>query len=62
MKKVLLFVVVIVGLGFTSCSKTECECTINGTTTVYDEDDAEELGFEGDFKEACEDSEPCKVK
>ena len=32
MKKVLLFAVVIGGLAFTSCSKSECECTYAGTT------------------------------
>jgi hypothetical protein len=39
MKKVLLFAAVVVGLGFTSCSKSECECTIGGETTTYTEDD-----------------------
>ena len=62
MKKVLLFAAVILGLGFTSCSKTECECTVAGTTKVYTEDDAEELGFQGDFEEACKNSAACKVK
>jgi len=34
MKKVLLFAAVVVGLGFTSCSKSECECTILGVTVT----------------------------
>ena len=34
MKKVLLFAVVAAGLTFTSCSKSECECTILGTTVT----------------------------
>jgi len=62
MKKVLLFAVIVGGLAFTSCSKTECECTFLGTTVTYTEDDAEKLGLEGDFKEACEKAEGCKVK
>ena len=36
MKKVLLFVVVVGGLTFTSCSKSGCECTIAGTTISED--------------------------
>ena len=62
MKKVLLFAAVVVGLAFTSCSKTECECTYGGVTFTYDEDTAEEAGFTGDFKEACEADDDCKVK
>lgn len=37
MKKVLLFAVVIGGLAFTSCSKSSCECTVLGTSTVTDD-------------------------
>ena len=33
MNKLLLFAVVVGALAFTSCSKDECECTINGQTT-----------------------------
>jgi hypothetical protein len=52
MKKVLLFAVVLTGaMAFTSCGSDECECTVNGVTTTYDEDDA---GSSGDLKEACE--------
>ena len=40
MKKLLLFAIIIGGsVTFTSCSKDECECTVNGVTTTYDEDD-----------------------
>lgn len=50
MKKVLLFAVVLAGTAaFTSCGSDECECTINGVTQTYDEDD-----YDGDFKEACD--------
>tara|TARA_B100000809_G_scaffold96463_1_gene95009 strand:- start:3212 stop:3415 length:204 start_codon:yes stop_codon:yes gene_type:complete len=41
MKKVLLFVVIVGGLVFTSCSKkTDCECTVDGTTTSTSLDEA----------------------
>ena len=36
MKKVLLFAAVVVGLGFTSCSKSECECTVLGVSTTVE--------------------------
>ena len=49
MKKVLLFAVVVGGLAFTSCSKSECECTVDGETTTITEDEAG-----GDLEEACE--------
>ena len=49
MKKVLLFAVVVGGLAFTSCSKSECECTVNGETTTITEDDANGA----DLEEAC---------
>lgn len=50
MKKVLLFAVVLAGtVAFTSCGSDECECTINGVTQTYSEDD-----YEGDIKEACD--------
>lgn len=50
MKKVLLFAVVLTGaLAFTSCGSDECECTVGGTTTTYDEDDADGE----DLEEAC---------
>lgn len=40
MKKLLLFAIIIGGsVAFTSCSKDECECTVNGETTTYNEDD-----------------------
>ena len=40
MKKLLLFAIIIGGsVAFTSCSKDECECTVGGVTTTYDEDD-----------------------
>jgi hypothetical protein len=61
MKKVLLFTVVLAGLGFTSCSKDDCECTQDGITITFEEADAEELGVEGNFKDACEASEYCKL-
>lgn len=51
MKKVLLFAVVVGGLAFTSCSKSECECTIGGETTTYTEDDVEDGG---DLEKGCE--------
>lgn len=61
MKKVLLFAVVLTGaLAFTSCGSDECECTAGGTTTTITEDEAEDAGFEGDFKESCE-AAGCKV-
>ncbi len=50
MKKVLLFAVVIAGaVAFTSCGKDKCECTYNGQTETFDEDDANG----GDLEEAC---------
>jgi hypothetical protein len=61
MKKVLLFVAVVAGLGFTSCSKSDCECTVGGTTITVTEDEWKQLGGEGDFKEGCEGSEGCKL-
>ncbi len=49
MKKVLLFAVVLTGaVAFTSCGSDKCECTVNGSTETYDEDDAD-----GDLEEAC---------
>ncbi|MDG1476133.1 MAG: hypothetical protein P8Q14_03225 [Vicingaceae bacterium] len=63
MKKVLLFAVVVGGLAFTSCSKSECECTFDGVTTVYEEGDPEIVLADGQsFEDACKESEPCKLK
>ena len=69
MKKVLLFAVVVGGLAFTSCSKSECECTVNGETTTYTEDDVE---GGGDLEEGCnalntlykafDDADGCEMK
>jgi hypothetical protein len=53
MKKVLLFAVVVAGLGFTSCSKNECECTLSGTTTIYTEEDLQEGQ---NISDACDDA------
>jgi len=61
MKKVLLFAAVAVGLGFTSCSKSSCECTGGGITITLDEDELKALGGEGDFKDGCEEAEGCKI-
>ena len=62
MKKVLLFAVV-GGLAFTSCSKSECECTFDGVTTVYEEGAPEIVLSDGQsFEDACKESEPCKLK
>ena len=58
MKKVLLFAVVVAGLGFTSCSKSDCECTVNGETTTVSGDKYE---GEGDWKDSCNDVEGCKA-
>lgn len=51
MKKVLLFAVILTGaLAFTSCGSDECECTYNGKTETYSEDDADG----DDLEKACE--------
>ena len=48
--KVLLFAIILGGtVAFTSCGSDKCECTINGVTETYDEDD-----YDGDLKEACD--------
>ncbi|MCB0402171.1 MAG: hypothetical protein KDD41_08810 [Flavobacteriales bacterium] len=50
MKKVLLFAVILGGaVAFTSCGKDECECTYNGQTETFNEDDVNG----GDLEEAC---------
>ena len=50
MKKLLLFAVVLTGaVAFTSCGSDKCECTVGGTTTTYDEDDANG----SDLEDAC---------
>jgi hypothetical protein len=50
MKKVLLFAIVLGGaLTFTSCGSDECECTVNGVTETYTEDDA----GDGSLEDAC---------
>ncbi len=62
MKKVLLFAVILTGaVAFTSCGSKDCECTYNGTTTTISEDEASELGFEGDFEDACKADDNCKL-
>jgi len=54
MKKLLLFAIILGGaVAFTSCSKDECECTIAGTTTTYDEDD---IDNGQSLKDACSDA------
>ena len=50
MKKVLLFTVIVAGLGFTSCSKSECECDVAGQTETITEDDVNGA----DLKESCD--------
>ena len=42
MKKLLLFAVVVGALAFTSCSKDECECTVNGQTSSTKDVDKDE--------------------
>ena len=54
MKKVLLFAVLVAGLGFTSCSKSDCECTVSGVTTVYTDDDLE---AGENMKDACDEAD-----
>lgn len=50
MKKVLLFAVVLTGaVAFTSCGSDKCECTVNGVTETFDEDDADGA----DLEDAC---------
>ncbi len=61
MKKVLLFAVVVAGLGFTSCSKSSCECTYGGATITIEESEAKDNGFEGDFQDACKEDPDCKL-
>ena len=65
MKKVLLFAVVVAGLGFTSCSKNDCECTLDGVSTVYTLDDANEGATEeidqDQFESLCELGTDCKM-
>jgi len=61
MKKVLLFLAVVAGLGFTSCSKSGCECTQDGNTFTLTEDEFKEAGGTGDFKDACKEDEECKL-
>ncbi|MDB4534582.1 hypothetical protein N9242_06900 [Vicingaceae bacterium] len=41
MKKVLLLTIVLGGLAFTSCSKSECECTIAGSTVTEEASSSE---------------------
>jgi len=52
MKKLLLFVVVLGAITFTSCSKDECECTIAGVTKTYTDKD-KPAGTTGSLKDAC---------
>jgi hypothetical protein len=52
MKKVLLFAVVVAGLGFTSCSKSACECTTNGETTKTEDVEQEECDAASEILEA----------
>jgi len=61
MKKVLLSTIVLLGIGFTSCSKSSCECAVNGDTKVYTEEEFKDLGYEGDFEQECKDAQDCKV-
>ena len=60
MKKVLLFAAVVVGLGFTSCSKSACECTTNGETTKNDDVDKDDCDAASAILEAF-DSGSCKM-
>jgi len=56
MKKVLLFAVIVCGLAFTSCSKSDCECTIGGVTTTFNEDDRPD-GETQSIKDACNEAD-----
>jgi hypothetical protein len=50
MKKLLLFAFIIGGsFAVMSCGKDECECTVNGTTDTFDEDDVSS----GSVSDAC---------
>jgi hypothetical protein len=61
MKKVLLFAVVVAGLGFTSCSKSDCECTEDGVTFTITEDQWKTAVGTGDFKDGFKESDTCKL-
>jgi len=63
MKKVLLFAIVIGSMvAFTSCSKSECECTVSGQTVNYGEISSDECD---DFESVLKFSDPsasCSLK
>ncbi|MEJ6736971.1 MAG: hypothetical protein QNK84_08030 [Flavobacteriales bacterium] len=65
MKKVLLFTVIVAGLGFTSCSKAgDCECTVDGTTETTTLDEVNQAGLDlsqDDFEALCDLGDGCKV-
>ena len=54
MKKYLLIFMLIGIILFTSCASEKCECTVNGTTQTFTEDD---ISNGSTIEEACDDSD-----
>ncbi|MCO6500635.1 MAG: hypothetical protein J5I47_09690 [Vicingus serpentipes] len=54
MKKIVFILVVSVITLTTSCAKEQCECTVNGQTQTFTEDD---ISNGSTVEEACDDSD-----
>jgi|GEM_PF-2322428 len=54
MKKLLFKVLLLGVVAFTSCAAEKCECTVNGTTQTFTEDD---ISNGSTVEEACDDSD-----